>query len=207
MNKQKTRDLLRQFLFFCVRCSVPRLKGLLLKHLPVLSWLPKYKVKENLLCDVISGVSAGTIQVPQGQSIVYSQITLYNSLWLMLAGGVDNSFCVIFYYLFDSFFSFQAWLLLSLQIFLLSMVSIPLSSPSSHISSWALLTRWSQVNQNDLSTAILCDDSDKLPELHGAALSLTLPALQYGKENRCDTLLSMSRYFCCSQHYGGNRVS
>ncbi|XP_063319874.1 solute carrier family 26 member 9-like [Pelmatolapia mariae] len=50
------------------RCSVPRLKGLLLKHLPVLSWLPKYKVKENLLCDVISGVSAGTIQVPQGMA-------------------------------------------------------------------------------------------------------------------------------------------
>uniref|UniRef100_A0A4W5N817 Solute carrier family 26 member 9 n=1 Tax=Hucho hucho TaxID=62062 RepID=A0A4W5N817_9TELE len=37
-------------------------------HLPILSWLPKYKVKENLLCDVISGVSAGTIQVPQGMA-------------------------------------------------------------------------------------------------------------------------------------------
>ncbi|XP_070824909.1 solute carrier family 26 member 9-like [Chaetodon trifascialis] len=50
------------------RCSVLRLKGLLFRHLPVLSWLPKYKVKENLLCDVISGVSAGTIQVPQGMA-------------------------------------------------------------------------------------------------------------------------------------------
>uniref|UniRef100_A0AAQ5YAD2 STAS domain-containing protein n=1 Tax=Amphiprion ocellaris TaxID=80972 RepID=A0AAQ5YAD2_AMPOC len=50
------------------RCSVPRLKGLLFRHLPVLRWLPKYKVKENLLCDVISGVSAGTIQVPQGMA-------------------------------------------------------------------------------------------------------------------------------------------
>ncbi|XP_041800878.1 solute carrier family 26 member 9-like [Chelmon rostratus] len=50
------------------RCSALRLRGLLFRHLPVLSWLPKYKVKENLLCDVISGVSAGTIQVPQGMA-------------------------------------------------------------------------------------------------------------------------------------------
>ncbi|XP_034552105.1 solute carrier family 26 member 9-like [Notolabrus celidotus] len=50
------------------RCSVKRLKGLLFRHLPVLSWLPKYKVKENLLYDVIGGVSAGTIQVPQGMA-------------------------------------------------------------------------------------------------------------------------------------------
>ncbi|CAL8367041.1 unnamed protein product [Lota lota] len=50
------------------RCSGSRLKGLLYRHLPVLSWLPRYKVKENLLVDVVSGVSAGTIQVPQGMA-------------------------------------------------------------------------------------------------------------------------------------------
>lgn len=70
----------KEFLVFVsVRCSVSRLKGLLFRHLPVLSWLPKYKVKENLLCDVVSGVSAGTIQVPQGQSSLLSLMPLYNT--------------------------------------------------------------------------------------------------------------------------------
>ncbi|XP_033825853.1 solute carrier family 26 member 9-like isoform X2 [Periophthalmus magnuspinnatus] len=50
------------------RCSVDRLCGLLFRLFPILSWLPRYKVRENLLCDVISGVSAGTIQVPQGMA-------------------------------------------------------------------------------------------------------------------------------------------
>uniref|UniRef100_A0A4W4E0E2 STAS domain-containing protein n=1 Tax=Electrophorus electricus TaxID=8005 RepID=A0A4W4E0E2_ELEEL len=50
------------------RCSGGRLRSLLFRHLPVLGWLPKYNARQNLLCDVISGVSAGTIQVPQGMA-------------------------------------------------------------------------------------------------------------------------------------------
>lgn len=66
-------NLFREFLFFVsVRCSASRMKALLFRHLPVLKWLPKYSVKENLLHDVISGISAGTIQVPQGQLICSS---------------------------------------------------------------------------------------------------------------------------------------
>lgn len=79
-------DHFKEFpLFVSVRCSVLRLKGLLFRHLPILSWLPKYKAKENLLCDVISGVSAGTIQVPQGQwipSSLWCLRTLQNPSWL-----------------------------------------------------------------------------------------------------------------------------
>ncbi|XP_066559743.1 solute carrier family 26 member 9 [Amia ocellicauda] len=50
------------------RCSGSRLKAIAFCLFPILSWLPKYKVKQNLLVDVISGVSAGTIQVPQGMA-------------------------------------------------------------------------------------------------------------------------------------------
>ncbi|XP_066528454.1 solute carrier family 26 member 9-like [Hoplias malabaricus] len=50
------------------RCSSGRLKSLLFRHLPILSWLPKFNFRQNLLTDVISGVSAGTIQVPQGMA-------------------------------------------------------------------------------------------------------------------------------------------
>lgn len=161
-----------------------RLRGLLFRHLPVLSWLPRYKVKENLLCDVISGVSAGTIQVPQGQSVSLLLCSDPSVYCLM----TDASCCskhapvyitvrekVIFHepffwfyfpfiviYLTDKkiLFSFQAWRLPSWQTSLLSTVSIPLSSPSSLTSSWALLTRWSQVNLDDLSTPISYYDSD-----------------------------------------------
>ncbi|XP_018616282.1 solute carrier family 26 member 9-like isoform X1 [Scleropages formosus] len=66
---KKSRSFpLREKIKKAFRCSGSRIKTLLLRHLPVLSWLPKYKFKRSLLCDVISGVSAGTIQVPQGMA-------------------------------------------------------------------------------------------------------------------------------------------
>uniref|UniRef100_A0A8U8BFC0 Uncharacterized protein n=1 Tax=Geospiza parvula TaxID=87175 RepID=A0A8U8BFC0_GEOPR len=33
----------------------------------ILGWLPKYKIKDYILPDVLGGLSAGTIQVPQGE--------------------------------------------------------------------------------------------------------------------------------------------
>ncbi|XP_041083258.1 solute carrier family 26 member 9-like [Polyodon spathula] len=50
------------------RCSGPRLKAFLLGLFPILTWFPKYKPRESLLFDVLSGISAGTIQVPQGMA-------------------------------------------------------------------------------------------------------------------------------------------
>ncbi|NWR76766.1 S26A9 protein, partial [Centropus unirufus] len=50
------------------RCSTSRIKLILFSLFPILVWLPKYKIKEYILPDVLGGLSAGTIQVPQGMA-------------------------------------------------------------------------------------------------------------------------------------------
>ncbi|XP_043932775.1 solute carrier family 26 member 9 [Protopterus annectens] len=50
------------------RCPARRFKALLLAFFPVIIWLPKYKIKECLMTDVLGGISSGTIQVPQGMA-------------------------------------------------------------------------------------------------------------------------------------------
>lgn len=48
-------------------CSRKRAFGVLKTLLPVLDWLPKYRVKEWLLSDIISGVSTGLVGTLQGK--------------------------------------------------------------------------------------------------------------------------------------------
>ncbi|XP_034029003.1 solute carrier family 26 member 9-like [Thalassophryne amazonica] len=75
------------------RCSAAKLKALLFRRLPILKWLPKYKVKEKLLHDVISGVYGGTIQVTQGMaSALLGELPPVNGLY--------SSFFPLFPYLF-----------------------------------------------------------------------------------------------------------
>ncbi|XP_008113858.1 solute carrier family 26 member 9 [Anolis carolinensis] len=50
------------------RCSPSRLKLILYSLFPILVWLPKYKIKDYIIPDVLGGISAGTIQVPQGMA-------------------------------------------------------------------------------------------------------------------------------------------
>lgn len=64
---------------FLLRCSPSRLKLILYSLFPILVWLPKYKIRDYIVPDVLGGVSAGTIQVPQGEINLlfpyYSNIT------------------------------------------------------------------------------------------------------------------------------------
>ncbi|CEF68820.1 FI18412p1 [Strongyloides ratti] len=41
--------------------------------IPILTWLPKYKIKDDLIPDIISGITTGILHVPQG--IAYAKIT------------------------------------------------------------------------------------------------------------------------------------
>ncbi|KAJ3606099.1 hypothetical protein NHX12_028142 [Muraenolepis orangiensis] len=46
-------------------CSVPRARSTLLGFFPVVSWLPKYKLREYVWGDLMSGLIVGIILVPQ----------------------------------------------------------------------------------------------------------------------------------------------
>lgn len=50
------------------RCSSAKMKTMVLGLLPVLSWLPKYKIKDYIIPDLLGGLSGGSIQVPQGMA-------------------------------------------------------------------------------------------------------------------------------------------
>ena len=43
----------------------------LMKRVPILQWLPKYNVKEDLLADISGGVTVAVMHVPLGNMVVY----------------------------------------------------------------------------------------------------------------------------------------
>ncbi|CAM5133086.1 unnamed protein product [Eretmochelys imbricata] len=63
-----------------------------LKLLPVLEWLPRYRIKEQLLGDVISGLLVRIVAIPQ--SISYSPLSSQDPIY----GLYTNFFCSIIYF-------------------------------------------------------------------------------------------------------------
>lgn len=65
-RKDTTLLTVRQKLAQQLQCSADRAKSILFSVLPILSWLPSYPVREFIFSDVVSGLSTGVVQLPQG---------------------------------------------------------------------------------------------------------------------------------------------
>ncbi|XP_056289309.1 sulfate anion transporter 1 [Pseudoliparis swirei] len=68
-QRQTTASVLKSKLKQGVSCTVPRVRSTLSGFFPVVRWLPKYKFREYVWGDAMSGVIIGIILVPQ--SIAY----------------------------------------------------------------------------------------------------------------------------------------
>ncbi|KAK1790285.1 hypothetical protein P4O66_014204 [Electrophorus voltai] len=65
-KKERTPQTARQRVAQHLRCSSEKAKSVLMGLLPILSWLPSYPVRKYLFGDVVSGLSTGVMQLPQG---------------------------------------------------------------------------------------------------------------------------------------------
>ncbi|XP_077399688.1 prestin isoform X1 [Vanacampus margaritifer] len=91
--KEKTTTTLRQKLALYFQCSSERAKVAVLSFLPILTWLPKYPVREYLFQDVVSGLSTGVVQLPQG--LAYAMLAAVPPVY-----GLYSSFYPVLLYTF-----------------------------------------------------------------------------------------------------------
>ncbi|KGL76155.1 Sulfate transporter, partial [Tinamus guttatus] len=77
-------------------CTPAKVKDCVFSLLPVLQWLPKYKLKEYLLGDIMSGLIVGVLLVPQ--SIAYSLLAGQEPIY----GLYTSFFASIIYFIFGT---------------------------------------------------------------------------------------------------------
>uniref|UniRef100_A0AAX7U6Y2 STAS domain-containing protein n=1 Tax=Astatotilapia calliptera TaxID=8154 RepID=A0AAX7U6Y2_ASTCA len=75
------------------RCSSEKAKAAALSFMPILSWLPSYPVKKYLFSDVVSGLSTGVVQLPQG--LAYAMLAAVPPVY-----GLYSSFYPVLLYTF-----------------------------------------------------------------------------------------------------------
>ncbi|KAJ6666297.1 hypothetical protein lerEdw1_000569 [Lerista edwardsae] len=92
-KKEKVPQTLRQKIAHSCRCSSKKAKSLLYQFLPIFQWLPRYPVKEYLLGDIVSGISTGVMQLPQG--LAYALLAAVPPVF-----GLYSSFYPVFLYTF-----------------------------------------------------------------------------------------------------------
>uniref|UniRef100_A0A668AV56 Solute carrier family 26 member 5 n=1 Tax=Myripristis murdjan TaxID=586833 RepID=A0A668AV56_9TELE len=92
-RREKTSLTPRQRLAQQLQCSSKRAKAVLLSSLPILTWLPSYPVKKWLFHDVVSGLSTGVVQLPQG--LAYAMLAAIPPVY-----GLYSSFYPVLLYTF-----------------------------------------------------------------------------------------------------------
>ncbi|XP_030067995.1 sulfate transporter [Microcaecilia unicolor] len=89
-----TKELILQKSKEVCKCTPKTLMNFLFKLFPVLKWLPRYRIKEQLPGDVISGIIVGIVTIPQ--SIAYALLANQAPIY----GIYTNFFCCIIYFFF-----------------------------------------------------------------------------------------------------------
>nr|XP_020645641.1 prestin isoform X2 [Pogona vitticeps] len=94
LHKKETTPLpLSQKIARSCRCSSKTVKSVLCRFFPIFTWLPRYPVKDYLLGDIISGISTGVMQLPQG--LAYALLAAVPPVF-----GLYSSFYPVFLYTF-----------------------------------------------------------------------------------------------------------
>ncbi|XP_074554731.1 prestin [Halichoeres trimaculatus] len=93
LHHKKNSTNLRQRLAQHFRCSSEKAKAALFSFLPILTWLPSYPVKEYLFSDIVSGLSTGVVQLPQG--LAYAMLAAVPPVY-----GLYSSFYPVLLYTF-----------------------------------------------------------------------------------------------------------
>uniref|UniRef100_A0A8K9UFW4 Solute carrier family 26 member 5 n=1 Tax=Oncorhynchus mykiss TaxID=8022 RepID=A0A8K9UFW4_ONCMY len=76
-----------------IRQRLAQAKAIALSFLPILTWLPSYPVKEYLFGDLVSGLSTGVMQLPQG--LAYAMLAAVPPVY-----GLYSSFYPVLLYTF-----------------------------------------------------------------------------------------------------------
>ncbi|XP_064230802.1 prestin isoform X4 [Aotus nancymaae] len=65
-QKDKIPDSIGDKLKQAFTCTPKKIRNIIYMFLPITKWLPAYKFKEYVLGDLVSGISTGVLQLPQG---------------------------------------------------------------------------------------------------------------------------------------------